>query len=729
MSGTKAGAGRWRRRAPSVPDRLRKDSLALLERGHALARDVEGEAEGGGSDTTPLRFDLSEVINLWSARTPQVLLLGAYSSGKTSLMVRLLGLDWLPVAKTPTTAVPTEFRFGSRPRGLLRFRTQVRVALPLETEHRARSNAKALADWLRSPDDLGVQEVYELTGGDRTPVRGPDLLAELDQQLEGRSEQPLPARTFELRLRPREPAVFDLAEPDAFARHLTDPGLAPLLQKATCEIPRPGLRRLSFLDTAGLCSPVPLHAEVYAELVRHTPDAIVVLLDARRPDSYTNNAALEALRRFVREPDDYRRVTFAFTSWDREVKRFMSAEDYSTGPERDFASRPQREAAAAERITELRDQLRDLLADVVGVPPPGEPATAFLALAPSVPEEMRGGPRDLCLRLEEDFAGELGARMWRDRWQAAVDFGPRLHEAHRQAYEDAGLRLELSADDTNREHEARRIVRERQQLRVAVERCSWSLDRIVRSLERAMLADIAALRTKKSVLQYVEEGYAQATAAALTALADTAAEQRRAIVELCPEAAALEPIVVDARLLALDHATRNRVLALFTGAGYRLKAASDAILSGIPELTTAAREAAREELRGHLGSVTDILSRTAREWVARARLAEGQALARWERRAQVLTADRAEAARLRTALRERLTHLERLEPEVAAFARDIEEFVTGRGAAAGTAAGAAAGRSGPEPAGVTRWSRRLGPAWLGVWQRLAVRGPDRPHGE
>ncbi|THA39852.1 hypothetical protein [Streptomyces sp. A1547] len=68
-------------------------------------------------------------------------------------------------------------------------------------------------------------------------------------------------------------------------------------------------------------------------------------------------------------------MTFAITWWDREVKRIMSAEDYSMGPEREFASRPQREAAAAERMAELREQLRDLLADMVGIPLPGELAT------------------------------------------------------------------------------------------------------------------------------------------------------------------------------------------------------------------------------------------------------------------------------------------------------------------------------------------------------------------
>ncbi|MFF5575684.1 dynamin family protein [Streptomyces luteogriseus] len=672
-----------------------------------------------------MQSDLSEVIDLWAEQTPQVMLLGAYSSGKTSLMVRLLGLDWLPVAKTPTTAVPTEFRFGPEPRGVLRFRTKVRIALPLETEHRTRSNAEVLATWLRSPDAFGVREVHELTGGDRTPVLAPSLLAELEQELANRADQPLPARTFELTLQRREPVVLALEEPGEFARHLTDPGLAPLLHKARCEIPHPDLRHLNFLDTAGLCSPVPLHADLYAELVRRRPDAIVVLLDARRPDSYTNNAALEALRRFVQVPRDYDRVTFAFTWWDREIRRLMSAEDYSTGPERDFGSRPQREATAIERATELRAQLGHLLEDVVGVPLPGEPVTVFLALAASVPEEMRAGPGDLCRRLREEFEGEWGVRMWRDRWNTAVEFGPRLQEAHRQAYDEAGLRMELSAADTNREQEAQRIVRARQQLGTAVARSCWTLTQTVSSLERELLAGIAALRTKKSVLQYVEAGYAEATTRAMTVLANTAAAERRTIAELIPEAAALEPLALDAELLALDHATRHRVMALFTGAGYRLKAASDVVFGGIKELTVAEREAAREELRSWVRLVIDTLTMGVQGWAARARMAERQALSRLERRAQVLTADQAEAERLRTALYQRLADLKRLEPEVNAFAHDIEEFVAGRG----TTAGRLAKGQGQELDGVAGWPRRFGAAWLGAWQRFAVKRPGRPRGE
>ncbi|KOY55960.1 hypothetical protein ADK59_21420 [Streptomyces sp. XY332] len=65
------------------------------------------------------------------------------------------------------------------------------------------------------------------------------------------------------------------------------------------------------------------------------------------------------------------------------------------------------------------------------------------------------------------------------------------------------------------------------------------------------------------------------------------------------------------------------------------RALSDTLFIGVHELATAEGEAAREELRGHLGSVTDILAMSARDWAAHARLAEGQALARLERRAQV----------------------------------------------------------------------------------------------
>lgn len=187
----------------------------------------------------------------------------------------------------------------------------------------------------------------------------------------------------------------------------------------------------------------------------------------------------------------------------------MSAEDYSAGPEREFASRPQREAAAAERMAELREQLRDLLADVVGIPLPGELATAFLALAASVPEEMRARPKDLCRRLEQDFAGELGARMWRDRWQSAVEFVPvstRRTGGRTRRRVFAWSSRPATPTVSTRHGGAYGCVRERQQLQAAVERSCRSVAQVVDSLERAMLVDIAALRTKKRVLEYVEEG-------------------------------------------------------------------------------------------------------------------------------------------------------------------------------------------------------------------------------
>ncbi|WP_369779894.1 hypothetical protein [Streptomyces sp. R33] len=71
--------------------------------------------------------------------------------------------------------------------------------------------------------------------------------------------------------------------------------------------------------------------------------------------------------------------------------------------------------------------------------------------------------------------------------------------------------------------------------------------------------------------------------------------------------------MVDARLLALDEVTHKWVTAHFTGTGYRLRALSDTVFTGVHELATAEGEAAREELRGHLGSVNDILAMSARD--------------------------------------------------------------------------------------------------------------------
>ncbi|MGX1916124.1 dynamin family protein [Streptomyces phaeochromogenes] len=629
----------------------------------------------GSPDGTQFQADISELSARWVGDTPLVLLLGAFSSGKTSLLARLLELSWLPVAKTATTAVPTEFRFGPRLQGELRFRKTIQFTLVPETDHRGSgATQRELLRWLRDPDAFRVREVHEFTGRDRRLLQPRSIADGFGREAVGSVPNARSVRSFELSLHAREPEVLDLADPSEFARHLTDPGLALSVSKAVCEVPHPHLRHLTFLDSAGLCSPVGFHADPMEELRHRKPDGVVVLLDARRPVSPTNTVALEALRLFVRTPTDYQRVLFGFTWWDQALRRFMSGEDHSSGSPRDFNSPAEREAATAERLPTLCDQLKDTVAEAVGVPVPGNLAVVPLALGPAAPAEMRGGPTDLCRRLESGFAGRLGIRMWAERWNSAVTFGPFLLVAHKNASDEVARRLHLISDDADRAWEAKRISREREQLRTAVARAIQELTEIVKLHTRKMLTEIAGQRSKKDLLAYINSGYDRSAIAALAALADVATSQRQMISHFYPDISALRPIAIDAQLLGIDKATRTRVQDLLSGTEYSLKAMSDAVIGSIVELTKDDREAARDVLSGRLRTTSGILTDAAQIWSIRARMLEDQAMVESQRRSEALTADQQEVQRLRETLRQRLADLESLEPRIRELAHDIDVF-------------------------------------------------------
>ncbi|GHI07969.1 dynamin family protein [Streptomyces cellostaticus] len=654
-----------------TPGRLRIESLALLERMSALVRAVQV----GGAENTAFQADVHELSARWAYDAPLVLLLGAFSSGKTSLLARLLDLAWLPAAKTATTAIPTEFRFGPELRGEVRFRTTVPFTLaPGALRRSAQATARELLAWLRNPDEFGVREAHEATGGDRIPIQTGVLAAELERKAVGGASLSGSARSFELSLFPREPEVLDLADPSEFARYLTDPRLALTLSKAICELPHPHLQHLAFLDSAGLCSTVEFHADVVEELRHRKPDGVVVLLDSRRPDSPTNKAALDALRLFVRTPADYQRVMFGLTWWDRALRRFMSGEDHSSGAPRDFSSQGERILATAELLPAILHKLKDMVAEVVGVPVPGDPTVIPLALGPGAPAEMQEGPAELCRRLESGFAGRLGVRMWAERWSTAVDFGGLLLAAHKNAVGEVRRRMHLVADDTDRDWEAQRIMREREQLRTAVARATRQLTEVITSHEKKMLTEIAGRRRKKDLLEHADSGYDRAAEAALAALVDTAASQGQMISRFYSDISALRPISINLRLLGLDGVTKSRVRDLLSGAEYLFKATSDAVIGSIVELTKDDREAARDILRNRLRTTIDILIEAAQSWCARARMLEDQAVAEFHARSDALAAGQQEAERLQETLGQRLVVLESLEQAVRELARDIDDF-------------------------------------------------------
>ncbi|MFK4222271.1 dynamin family protein [Streptomyces sp. NPDC019890] len=655
------------------PGCLRTESLVLLQRTYDLARG----AQESGAEETAFQADVRELSSRWERDVPLVLLLGSFSSGKTSLLARLLDLDWLPVSKTATTAVPTEFRFGPELRGELWFRTTVPFTAVPAAGHRGPQGSQAmtheLLTWLRDPYAFGIREVHEVTSGDRMPVRPRELADELTAATQS-AVKPGTVRSFEVSLHPRQPKVFDLTDPGEFARHLTEPGLALTLSKAVCEVPHPRLRHLTFLDSAGLCAPAWFHADVMDELRYRKPDGVVVLLDARRPVSPMNTAALEALRLLVRTPADYQRVLFGFSWWDHALRRFMKGEDHSSGPPRDFGSSVERQAATAERLPAVHDRLKGAVADAVSVPVSGDLTVIPLALGPVPPAEMHSGPADLCRRLESEFAGRLGVRMWADRWRGAGDPGRLLSTAHKNVTDEVRRRLHLLSDDTDREWEAQRIAREQAQLRTAVARATRQLTEIVLSQERTMHTQIAGLRRRKDLLEHIDSGYDRAATTAAAALSEAATAQARAISHFYPDVSALRPVSVDAQLLRLDKATRDRIRDLLSGADYWLKATSDAFFDSIVDLTADDREAARAVFRNQLRTTAGVLTEAAHAWSIRARILEDQTMAELRARSDALAAGQQETKRLREELRQRLAVLLELEPHVRELARDIDAF-------------------------------------------------------
>lgn len=731
-------------------DRVREESIELLSRAYLLA--VAVAIEETGTEPTLLQADAIELVRLWTDCAPKVLLLGAFSSGKTTVLAHLLELDWLPVGKTPTTAVPIEFRFGPTATGRLWFRTQVQVTLAAATAQRQDPAAlDALTRWLQAPAVFGITEIHELTGDQRTPVRAAALLAELhepgpsggparDSGSPGYGHHdgapPRRARTFQLSLAPRPAAVFDLgSDPVEFANYLTDPSLALTVRRASCELPHPRLKKLSFLDTPGLNSAIAFHADVTAALLRCRPDKVLVLLDARALGTPQNIAALRELRRFVTVPPDYRHVTVGITMWDLALRNEMDAQD-STGPERDFGSPTEREAAAAELLADQRRELSDLLSAVVGVPPPVDVVIQPLGLGASAPREMQAGPDELHRWLEAGGAGWPDLDVWAARWCAATTLGDRVLAAHQHASDEIRYRAELAADRVDRAVEAERIDRQRAQLQAAIARAEAALASAVESRERVMLAEIAGMRSRKALLAYLETGYQAATRTAVDSLHAASRSQLISITSLYGHTDALLPIALDQQLLGLDETAQSQIQEQLHGAEYTLKRAGDFVFGGVldafgqDEWADEHHSTVRELFSNRIRRLAELMSVAVQDWMDQARNVERQALAELAARTGILEASRNDARRLLATLDQRLEILDGLKPVAQQLARDITQHTRGLAAAASRdmAAGpptAATSTSDIAVAGRRNRARLGGMDWWTVGSTIARRSLEQ----
>ena len=682
-------------------ERIREESIEHLGRLYLNARAIERPAP----QWSPLQAELAAHVQQWTDDTPQVAVLGAFSAGKSTLLNQLVGRALLPATRTPTTAVVTSIRFGERARGILEHRTLVRVTLVSQD---ARSPDPAAIDamrmWIRAPTMYGVTAIREVDDrGRHIEVGHRSLLHELDAiaglRFAGREttsavraqsivtrplrrsigrRPPAPmeriSRTFEIMFRERPPTELPLddeAQAREFGRYLTEPALALSLRRATCFLPASRLQCLSFLDTAGLCSPVGFHKDVTIELLNRRPDKILVLLDARRLDNPTNGEALKVLGRFVSVPDDYRQVTFGLTFWDLALRTHM-LED--SEPEMDFSSDDVRAAASKAFAQSKRHELIDLLSSWVGVRCEGEPSVFTLGLGAQPPPEMRASVDQLWRHLERDCRGWVGVEMWAERWRAARGYADRLLELYAETRTDVETAIRDGCDATDLDAEARRLDSQLENIDVAVQRAEASLEAVVTAQKDRMHTEIRGLDSKSALLRYLETGYYESANAALNALQEESRRQNAFLAELYRGAGAIRVISLDRKLLGLGASARDRAKGEVSGVLYGMKAAWDFLFGSVVELNEGNRAAARNILGEQARGTIDILEDAVGSWSAKARRVRQQAAAEHAERREAVRGRRADKERYLDGLGRKVRFLRNCEPPLRDVCARVIEF-------------------------------------------------------
>ena len=688
---------------PLAGARIREDSVEILSRTFLAARSFERR----GRTLSAYQTDVASLFRSWQEDTPQVAFLGAFSSGKSTLINRVIGRELLPHARTPTTAVLTSVAYGRTAEADIAFRDTVEIAVLTEQGQATDTDAvNALLTWLESAREYRVSSV-EVLGADGVPraLRLADAIQRLRRvRAEPRVTESLRSGSlamarrvlagarraidpgdenvssvlFRIGFEFREPLRLDLGQPAEMARLadlLTNPTHALAVRRARCRLPVEALTGMQLLDTAGLCSPVAFHTEVTAELLERRPDKVVVLLDSRRLDDSNNRKALAALSRFVEEPEDYRRVTFALTFWDNALRTYM-LEDFEESP-RDFGDASERQRSAEELGARRRRTLRRLLEDVTGVASPVEPSIFLLGLGANAPPEMSGQLQHFQAHLQEGTAGWVGVDMWSERWRAGRPLLEQLLDVHAQATDEVRAAIDLANSSARVEDERERLHAAREALAEALKGATSGLKRTLHDHAEAMRLEVARLDSQKDILRYLEDGYFRAANAVLDALQGESERHRASIRELTSHAGGLRVVSIDRRLLGVSAWTKNRATGEVTGIGYAMQSLWDLFFSGIHEATADDRGAARALIVSETRGTFSIIERAVVEWCATAARCCANADEGLEEQLEHLDARRRDVVAHVAALRRKAEHLERARPHADRLLADAERTIRG----------------------------------------------------
>ncbi len=576
--------------------------LAQLDAAVALAETAAAAAQ----IPCPAEQQLRRMREDWADTTLRVAVVGASSTGKSTLLQHLFGPVPLPTGRTATTAALTVLRHGPAATAEVHLRTALTIHADDVRSGGADDDVRrALAAWCADPAAFHLLGVVRTEGGTSTPLTAADLDASQPAWRTGRIDVTFAAAP---------PLRFDLTDADdvrGFTAAVTDPVHALRVSSAVCRLPHPRLDGVTVIDTAGFCSPSPLHDQLSAELLQRRPDILVVLLDARRPDSPPSHDALAAIRPIIASRDRVRLVV-GLTHADRAVRSHVADLDMDLG-----------DATAAERaelidgfVAASRRRTSALLAAELGIDAAAVPVIVPLALSRQAPPELRQHVEQLWQRVSELGDATVGRGTWlaRARASAAViqDLAGFCAE-QQQALRSEQAELQRQADEVRQR--GRSNLAGHAAARAAVARAVRSIRAAVVSERTTLLSGIDQLRRDKDFRRYLADDYPEALQRAVAAVRGVAEAHHEELRRRFIIPGLLSPVLLDDRGLRPDARTTAAARRRISGLSHRIKQGWSLALGSIADLAARDLAAARAALSQHAYHQLTQVGRHLEHWV------------------------------------------------------------------------------------------------------------------
>jgi energy-coupling factor transporter ATP-binding protein EcfA2 len=272
----------------------------------------------------------------------EVAVLGPCSSGKSSLINALLGLQpsaaFLPTSPRPMTSTVNEVRHAPQPSLAVSWLPQVELRLlsPGAEPNQVRvhvDEARALARWLRDRSVSAKDCQFRPLVPGRAGNDGEAAFWRLWKMLDLGGEPQLYAY---LAPSPDQPRLTDLSVPAevsinrfvttpdkwpgtlererAFADLSSDPALALRVDTVQLGFPHPLLKHVTIVDTPGTDAPIPHHRITAHRAVRDKRQcAVIYCFDGAKPGSHEDSANLAFLRECRIGSSDLSRFFFVIT--------------------------------------------------------------------------------------------------------------------------------------------------------------------------------------------------------------------------------------------------------------------------------------------------------------------------------------------------------------------------------------------------------------------------------